>query len=123
MTEAEKAEAYARATIFAMPSEHETFGFTYLEAWSAGLPVIAGDIPPLREVVREGVDGLHVRNEPRAIADAILALLRDPEHARRMGIVGRERVSREFSWPAVARRTEAAYAAAVSLREGRLART
>src|SRR6185503_13694623 len=74
VTEAEKAEAYARATIFAMPSEHETFGFTYLEAWSAGLPVIAGDIPPLREVVREGVDGLHVRNEPRAIADAILAL-------------------------------------------------
>jgi len=123
VTEVEKAEAYARATIFAMPSEHETFGFTYLEAWSAGLPVIAGDIPPLREVVREGVDGLHVRNEPRAIANAILALLGDPERARRMGRAGRERVSRDFSWPAVARRTEAAYAAAVSLREGRLART
>ena len=123
VSEAEKAEAYARATIFAMPSEHETFGFTYLEAWSAGLPVIAGDIPPLREVVREGVDGLHVRNEPRAIADAILALLRDPERARRMGAAGRERVSREFSWPAVARRTEVAYAAAVSLRDARGAPT
>ena len=123
VSEAEKAEAYARATIFAMPSEHETFGFTYLEAWSAGLPVIAGDIAPLREVVREGIDGLHVRNEPRAIADAILALLRDPERARRMGAAGRERVSREFSWPAVARRTEVAYAAAVSLRDARGAPT
>lgn len=122
VTEEEKAEAYARATIFAMPSEHETFGHTYLEAWSAGLPVIAGDIAPLREVVREGVDGLHVRNEPRAIADAILALLRDPDRARRMGAAGRERVEREFSWPAVAKRTEMAYTAAISTRDGRRAR-
>jgi glycosyltransferase involved in cell wall biosynthesis len=122
-TETEKAEAYARATIFAMPSEHETFGFTYLEAWSAGLPVIAGDIPPLREIVREGVDGLHVRNEPRSIADAILALLRDPERARRMGTAGRERVSRELSLPSVARRTQVANAAAGRARAGRRERT
>jgi glycosyltransferase involved in cell wall biosynthesis len=121
-TEDEKAEAFARATIFAMPSAHETFGHTYLEAWSAGVPVIAGDIAPLREVVREGVDGLHVRNEPRPIADAILALLRDPDRARRMGAAGRERLAREFSWPQVARRTEAAYMAAVSTRDGRRAR-
>ncbi|MGH2499876.1 MAG: glycosyltransferase family 4 protein, partial [Candidatus Limnocylindria bacterium] len=85
VSESEKAESYARATIFAMPSDHETFGHTYLEAWSAGLPVIAGDIPPLREVVREGIDGLHVRNAPRAVAEAIVALLADPERARRMG--------------------------------------
>jgi glycosyltransferase involved in cell wall biosynthesis len=108
-TEEEKSEAFARATIFAMPSEHETFGHTYLEAWSAGLPVIAGDIPPLREVVREGIDGLHVANDPRAIAGAILELLRDPDRARRMGAAGRDRLQREFSWPAVARRTVASY--------------
>ncbi len=121
-TEEEKADAYARATIFAMPSEHETFGHTYLEAWSAGLPVIAGDIAPLREVVREGIDGLHVRNEPHAIAGAIVALLSDPERARRMGEAGRERLAREFSWPAVAKRTEATYVAAVSTRDRRRAR-
>jgi glycosyltransferase involved in cell wall biosynthesis len=121
-TEDEKAEAFARATVFAMPSEHETFGHTYLEAWSAGLPVIAGDIPPLREVVREGVDGLHAANEPHAIADAILALLSDPDRARRMGAAGRERLEREFSWPAVAGRTEAAYRAAIAARDARRAR-
>lgn len=121
-TEDEKADAFARATIFAMPSEHETFGHTYLEAWSAGLPVIAGDIAPLREVVREGIDGLHAANEPRAIANAILALLRDPDRARRMGAAGRDRLEREFSWPAVAKRTEAVYLAAVSTRDGRRAR-
>lgn len=106
---AEKSAAYARATIFCMPSDHETFGHTYLEAWSAGRPVIAGDIPPLREVVRAGVDGLHTRNEPRAVAAAILELLADPERARRMGEAGRARVAKRWTWPLVAQRTEAAY--------------
>lgn len=113
VSEAEKAEAYARATIFAMPSDHETFGHTYLEAWLARLPVIAGDIAPLREVVREGLDGLHARNDPRSTADAILALLRDPDRARAMGEAGRERTLREFMWPTVAKRTEAVYRAAM----------
>jgi len=114
VSEAEKADAFARATIFAVPSEHETFGHVYLEAWCAGLPVIAGDIAPLREVVREGVDGLHVRTHPVAIADAILKLLAEPERARWMGVQGRERVLREFTWPIVATRTVRAYESALA---------
>lgn len=113
VSEEQKAAAYARSTIFAMPSDHETFGLTYLEAWMAGLPVIAGDIPPLREVVREGIDGLHARNEPRSIARAILTLLGDPARAAAMAASGRERVRREFQWPLVARRTEAAYRSSI----------
>ncbi|HEX9268922.1 MAG TPA: glycosyltransferase family 4 protein [Candidatus Limnocylindria bacterium] len=109
--EAAKAEAYVRATVFAMPSSHETFGHTYLEAWSAGRPVIAGDIAPLREVVRESVDGLHAACEPRAIAGAILTLLRDPAGAARMGTSGRARLLERWTWPRVAERTEAAYGA------------
>lgn len=112
VSEARKADAYARATIFAMPSDHETFGHTYLEAWCAGRPVIAGDIPPLREVVRDGIDGLHAANEPRAVADAILDLLSDPARASAMGEAGRARVRDHFTWPAIALRTEAAYEAA-----------
>jgi glycosyltransferase involved in cell wall biosynthesis len=112
VNEARKAEAYARATIFAMPSDHETFGHTYLEAWCAGRPVIAGDIAPLREVVREGVDGLHAANEPRAIADAILALLADPAKAAAMGASGRARLAERYTWPVVAAKTEAVYRSA-----------
>ncbi len=110
--EERKAEAYARATIFAMPSDHETFGHTYLEAWCAGRPVIAGDIPPLREVVRDGIDGLHAANEPRAVADAILTLLADPTRATAMGLAGRARMRERFTWPAIAAQTEAVYEAA-----------
>ena len=110
--EARKAEAYARATVFAMPSDHETFGHTYLEAWCAGLPVIAGDIAPLREVVREGIDGVHAANEPRALAAAILGLLNDPQRAAALGAAGKERANERFTWPAIAALTEAAYEAA-----------
>lgn len=104
-----KADAYAHATVLAMPSEHETFGQTYLEAWAMGRPVIAGDIPPLREIVREGVDGLHARNDARSIADAILRVLADPSGARRMGEAGRARVAERWTWPLIAERTEAVY--------------
>jgi len=109
VSEARKAEAYASATMLAMPSEHETFGHTYLEAWCMGRPVIAGDIPPLREVVREGIDGLHATNDPRSIADAILTLLSDPARAAAMGAAGRRRVEERFTWPAIAAQTEVAY--------------
>jgi len=114
VSEDAKAEAYARATVFAMPSRHETFGHTYLEAWTAWRPVIAGDIPPLREVVRDGVDGLVVPQEPAAIARAILALLGDPLRARRMAEAGRMRVQELWTWEKVAERTERAYAAAAA---------
>jgi glycosyltransferase involved in cell wall biosynthesis len=112
VSEAEKAEAYARATIFAMPSVHETFGHTYLEAWFAWRPVIAGDIPPLREVVRDGIDGLIVSQDPHAIARAILSLLGDTTRARRMGESGRFRLQEKWTWDLVAERTERAYFAA-----------
>ncbi|MFN2519986.1 MAG: glycosyltransferase family 4 protein [Candidatus Limnocylindria bacterium] len=116
VSEEEKADAYSRCTLFAMPSSHETFGHTYLEAWCAGRPVIAGDSPPLREVVREGIDGLHAANEPRAVARAILALLSDPDRARAMGDAGRARVAERWTWSHVAERTERAYEAAFSRR-------
>lgn len=112
VSEADKAEAYARATIFAMPSVHETFGHTYLEAWFAWRPVIAGDIPPIREVVRDGVDGLVVPQQPSAIARAILTLLGDTTRARRMGESGRFRLQEKWTWDLVAERTERAYEAA-----------
>ena len=112
VSEPEKAEAFARATVFAMPSAHETFGHTYLEAWNAWRPVIAGDIPPVREVVRDGVDGFCVPQKPAAIARAILTLLGDPARARQMGESGRRRLEERWTWKLVAARTESAYTAA-----------
>lgn len=102
-----KARAFAACTVFCMPSRHETFGQTYLEAWLVRRPVIAGDIPPVREVV-DGA-GVCVAQRPEAIAEAIRALLADPARARELGRRGYERVTTRYSWEAVTDRVEAAY--------------
>ena len=41
---------YAGANVFAFPSFHEGFGLPVLEAMAAGAPVVASDIPAIREV-------------------------------------------------------------------------
>ena len=109
-----KARAYATCTIFCMPSRHETFGQTYLEAWLARRPVIGGDIPPVREVIDDA--GVIVRQDPREIADAIVALLDDPARARDLGERGYARATTHYSWDAIAGRVEAAYEAALTRR-------
>ncbi len=110
--EATKARAFAACTVFCMPSRHETFGQTYLEAWLARRPVIAGDIPPLREVV-DGA-GVCVPQRADAVADAIASLLADPARCRELGERGYERATTRYSWVAVADRVERAYRAALA---------
>jgi len=60
--------------------------------------------------VVDGARGLLVPpGDPRALADAIRALLRDPERRRRLGEAGRRRAEAEFSAPAMVRRVAAVY--------------
>lgn len=109
---ATKADALEACALFAMPSQHETFGLGYLEAWLHGKPVIGGDIPALHDVIDDGVDGLCVRQRADAVATAILRLLADPAAAAAMGRRGQEKVALRWSWDAVIDRVEATYARA-----------
>ncbi|MBP5641075.1 MAG: glycosyltransferase family 4 protein [Victivallales bacterium] len=47
-------EAYC----FILPSVHEPFGIVALEAWAAGLPVIASNAGGLKDFIKDGVNGL-----------------------------------------------------------------
>jgi D-inositol-3-phosphate glycosyltransferase len=80
-----------------LPSRWETFGMTLIEAMNWSVPVVASDIPPFMELTEEGAVGRLVRTEdPRSLADAVLALLREPiseqelrrahEHASRWSV-------------------------------------
>lgn len=95
---------YRRTSVFAFPSVfQEAFGMPAAEAMACGLPVVATRSGGLPEVVEDGVTGLLVeREDPRGVAEAILALLRNPAVARSMGEAGRRRVERLFSWDRVA---------------------
>lgn len=111
---AEKAAAFDACSLYAMPSLHETFGIGYLEAWLHERPVIGGDIPPLREVISHGNDGLVVRQNVHEIASAITMLLGDDAIRERMGKAGAAKVAQQWDWDVVMDRVETAYERAMS---------
>jgi glycosyltransferase involved in cell wall biosynthesis len=81
-----------------------------LEALATATPVVATRIGGLPQVIDDGVTGrLVVERDPKALADAIRDVLSHPAHARDYGVAARAKVIREFGWPRVAERFEAAY--------------
>lgn len=98
------------ADLFVMSSVTEGLGSAVLDAMALGLPVVgtrAGGIP---EAVVDGVTGLLVRpGDAAALADAIVALLRDPERRRQFGEAGQARVAETFGVDRLVEGTLAAY--------------
>lgn len=109
----EKAEIYRACDIFCMPSAEESLGSAYLEAWSCKKPVIACDIPALREVVEPGADGLLVRQDAKEIACAIICLLENKELRERMGEAGYKKVTTKYSWDNIAAKMRSLYSSLV----------
>lgn len=100
----------AALDVFALSSDWEGLPNAVLEAMAAGLPVVATAVGGTPEVVVNGATGLLVPpNNPPTLAQAIAALLRDPELGGRMGKAGRERVAQHFSVEQMVRQTERLY--------------
>lgn len=96
--------------VFVLSSVWEGMSNGLLEAMAAGRPVVATSVGGNTEVVVHGESGLLVPpRDPKAMADAVLRLLREPELARRMGEAASRRVQTEFSIPRMIRRMESLY--------------
>ena len=112
---------YGAADIFAMDCrtrwmglEQEGFGIVFLEAAACGVPQIAGESGGSAEAVVDGETGLVVR-DPKSVselAEALRALIVDPDRRRAMGAAARTRAEAEFSYDVLAERLEAALAGA-----------
>lgn len=91
-------ELLAAADLFAFPSLYEGLPGAVIEAMALGLPVVAADIPALREVVEPGRSALLVPpREPAALASAIGDMLTDRERARAFGRRGRALFEERFT--------------------------
>jgi glycosyltransferase involved in cell wall biosynthesis len=110
VSDSELAALYNRSDVFALPArtvlngrepKGEGFGIVFLEAMAFGKPVIGPNIGAPAEFIRNGENGLMVDPDSvTSVAEALIALLTNPEKGREMGKAGREWVQRSYSYGA-----------------------
>ncbi|WP_433787496.1 FkbM family methyltransferase [Actinomycetospora sp. CA-101289] len=101
---ADKVALLADARLVVVPSRHETFGLVALEALAAATPVLAFDIPCLREVIPDGVGWTVPAFDGDALAARLVDLLTGADALDTLaaaGARGRE-FARAFDWDALA---------------------
>lgn len=103
--DAQLPDYYRLADVTVLPSTTagEAFGLVLLESLACATPVIASDLPGVRAVVADGIDGYLVAPGDAADLAARLArLLSLPESERRgLGAAGRRKVAARYSWERV----------------------
>ena len=89
----------SKATLCIQTSLAESFPLALLEASASGLPLVVSDIPGHQELVCNGRTGSSFPlGDPAACADAIAAMLDDPNAAARMAAKQKARVRNDLTW-------------------------
>ena len=93
-----------------LPSSYETQGIVLLEANAQAVPVIASDLPAIRESVTHNYNGLLCNpQDGKQFIQAMNFLATDPEYASKMGTRGYLHVQTNYGWDKIAERTLEVY--------------
>lgn len=105
VSEKEKTRLLQQARVVVNPSRKEGWGVTVIEANACGAPVVASDVPGLRDAVQDGVTGVLVGyGDVRSLASSVVLMLRNPRVREEFS----ERAvawARSFSWDRAAHQT------------------
>src|SRR5205807_8321319 len=83
--------------VFALTSRLEGLPLAILEAWAAGLPVVATSVGGVPDLITDGRNGLLVPSgDEMALTDRLNQLLADPGRARLLGDAGRDEVMAKY---------------------------
>ncbi len=103
------------ADVFVLPSLSEGLPLALLEAMFAGCPIVASDVGEIGVALAHGDAGVLVRpGDPRALAEALDGVLRDPNHARALGDRAERRAIAEYELTRMVGRYTDAYARQVA---------
>ena len=95
-------DALSQIQLLVLPSAAEGFGLVLIEAMAAGIPVIATDVPGVRDVIKDDVTGILVPpGDPQKLADAINQLIADPLLRNRLIDAASTDVRNRFTWDVV----------------------
>ena len=90
-------ESFAEANFAVVPSLSEGFGFVVIEAFSVGTPVIGSNTGGIKEIIRDGKDGLLIEpGSPLELSQAIIELYGNSEKSIAMGKMAYERFLNTF---------------------------
>jgi len=107
----ELAKSYLEASVFVLPSftRLENFGIVLLEAMACRTPVIASDIPGVRENITKDNGLLFPPRDVDRLADSIITIISDDEKVKRMGEAGRKLVEEKYDWDVIAEQVSTLY--------------
>jgi len=98
LSEEKKFEVMGRAHILLQPSEKEGFGLTIPEAGFMGTPVVAYDTAGIRDVVKDGINGMLVkRNSIKFLSSAVKNLLTDKKLYEKL-VSGAKKEAGQYNW-------------------------
>jgi len=96
--------------LFSLPSHLEGYPIVLLEARSYGRCCLVSDIPPHKEAIRDGEDGILFKaDDPRDLREKLLHLLQNPETAQKMGRAAQRDIEKKKSWADIAAATAMIY--------------
>jgi glycosyltransferase involved in cell wall biosynthesis len=103
------ADYYQVLDLLVLPSLSEGLPNTVLEAMSFAVPVLATAVGGVREIIDDGNGVVVPANDPQALAERMIGLLRDDALRRTIGLKGRESLYPRFAADGRARRIVGLY--------------
>jgi len=102
--------AYKAADLFVLPTHHEPFGIVILEAWAAGLPVVANRIGGIPGFTTDHENILLVEPDDEvALAECMGKLADDADLRNRLAIAAQAAVKASYNWTTIAARIREIY--------------
>lgn len=94
----------------------ESFGLVLAQAFAAGTPAVASEIPGYIEVADDTTGALVPPDDPNELASATIRLLADETRRQALGEAARQRVTERYDWQAIGRRLLGIYELLTGLR-------
>lgn len=105
ISDQDKVDILRKATVAAFPSDKEGWGLTVIEANACYTPVVATDVPGLRDAVVDGETGILVPlGDQEALARELIHLIQDHPERERLARNGAKRAM-QFTWDTTAEKT------------------